>query len=133
MNNDGAGSASSCIERLAAAGIELPEPFPSFGSYIMCKRWGSQLFTAGHVSAAGDQFITGKLGASLDVEAGRARRHHLDGAAREPHRDGPHRRLAGQPDDVADRAQCEAGSLLLDTASHVRLPQSQFRAPRRHS
>ncbi len=62
----------TCVERLAAAGIELPEPFPSFGSYVMAKRWGSQLFTAGHVSAAGDQFITGKLGAGLDVEAGRA-------------------------------------------------------------
>ncbi len=73
MTTDSAGkrSPTSCADRLAAAGIELPEPFPSFGSYIMCKRWGSQLFTAGHVSAAGDQFITGKLGGSLDVEAGR--------------------------------------------------------------
>lgn len=62
----------TCAERLAAHGIELPEPFPSFGSYVMVKRWGSQLFTAGHVSAAGDQFVTGKLGATLDLDAGRA-------------------------------------------------------------
>ncbi len=61
-----------CAERLAAAGIDLPEPFPSFGSYVTAKRWGTQLFTAGHVSAAGDQFVTGKLGAALDVEAGRS-------------------------------------------------------------
>ncbi len=38
----------------------------------MCTRWGSQLFTSGHVSAAGTEIVTGKLGDTLDVDQGRA-------------------------------------------------------------
>lgn len=63
---------TTCAERLRAHGITLPEPFPSFGTYLMAVRHGDLLHTAGHISAAGDEFVTGKLGLDLDVDAGRA-------------------------------------------------------------
>ena len=63
---------TTCADRLREHGITLPAPFPSFGSYLMAVRSGHQLFTAGHISAAGDEFVTGKLGLDLDVEQGRA-------------------------------------------------------------
>ena len=63
---------TSCADRLRDHGITLPDPFPSFGSYEMAVRSGNQLFTAGHISAAGDEFVTGKLGLDLDLEQGRA-------------------------------------------------------------
>lgn len=63
---------TTCADRMREHGITLPDPFPSFGSYVMAVRSGRQLFTSGHVPAGDDQFITGKLGLELDLEAGRA-------------------------------------------------------------
>src|SRR6185295_18436054 len=52
---------------------------------------------------------------ALDVEARREGRHHLDGAAREPEGDGPHRRLARPVEErVGHRGQCEAAGEVLD-------------------
>lgn len=57
--------------RLDALGIDIGEPFPSFGQYVMIRRSGSQLFTAGHVPIGDDGLVTGKLGESLGVDEGR--------------------------------------------------------------
>jgi enamine deaminase RidA (YjgF/YER057c/UK114 family) len=58
--------------RLAALGIELPEPFPPAGEYINAVRTGDQLILGGHVPFNPPQTIVfGKLGADLDVDAGR--------------------------------------------------------------
>jgi enamine deaminase RidA (YjgF/YER057c/UK114 family) len=58
--------------RVAELGIDLGSPFPSFGTYVMAVRSGSQLVTAGHVPIGPDGLVTGKLGGSLSVEDGRA-------------------------------------------------------------
>ena len=57
--------------RLAELGIELPDPFPAFGTYVMSVVDGTTLYTAGHVPIDGSTLITGKLGADLDVEQGK--------------------------------------------------------------
>jgi enamine deaminase RidA (YjgF/YER057c/UK114 family) len=58
--------------RVAELGIDLGSPVPSFGTYVMAVRSGSQLVTAGHVPIGPDGLVTGKLGGSLSVEDGRA-------------------------------------------------------------
>ncbi len=58
--------------RLAALGIELPDPFPPAGDYINAVRTGDLLILGGHVPFNPPQTIVfGKLGADLDVDAGR--------------------------------------------------------------
>lgn len=58
--------------RLAALGIELPDPFPPAGEYINAVRTGDLLILGGHVPFNPPQTIVlGKLGADLDVDAGR--------------------------------------------------------------
>ena len=63
-------------ERLAQLGIDLPEPFPSFGTYLMAVEDGDRLYTAGQVPFDGTRMVTGKLGADLDVAAGRDAARH---------------------------------------------------------
>ena len=58
--------------RLTALGIELPDPFPPAGEYINAVRTGDLLILGGHVPFSPPQTIVlGKLGADLDVDAGR--------------------------------------------------------------
>src|SRR5262245_58333706 len=57
-------------ERIAELGLDLSSPFPSFGTYVMLKRSGHQIFTAGHVPIGEHGLVTGKLGADLTVEEG---------------------------------------------------------------
>ena len=58
--------------RLAALGIELPDPFPPAGEYINAVRTGDLLILGGHVPFNPPQTIVfGNLGADLDVDAGR--------------------------------------------------------------
>ena len=50
--------------------LDLPDPFPSFGTYVMAVVDGDMLYTAGHVPFDGTALITGKLGGQLTVEQG---------------------------------------------------------------
>ena len=50
--------------------LELPDPFPWFGTYVMAVVDGDMLYTAGHVPFDGTTLITGKLGDQLTVEQG---------------------------------------------------------------
>jgi enamine deaminase RidA (YjgF/YER057c/UK114 family) len=62
----------SADARLRALGIELPDPFPPAGEYINAVRTGDLLILGGHVPFSPPQTIVlGKLGADLDVDAGR--------------------------------------------------------------
>lgn len=59
--------------KLAELGITLPTPTPPVANYVPVVRTGNLLFVSGQVSIDGTGTIaTGKLGAGLDVEAGRA-------------------------------------------------------------
>ncbi len=66
-----ASEATSPEARLAAMGIELPEPSPPVANYVRATRSGNLVFLAGHipVTAEGER-VTGKLGAGLTVEQG---------------------------------------------------------------
>lgn len=58
--------------RLAALGIALPEPVAPAALYLPCVRTGDLLFLAGHGPIRADgSVIRGKVGADLDVDAGR--------------------------------------------------------------
>lgn len=58
--------------RLRALGIELPDPFPPAGEYVNAVRTGDLLILGGHVPFNPPRTIVfGKLGAELDVAAGR--------------------------------------------------------------
>ncbi len=58
--------------RLAAAGITLPAPPSPAGSYVTFVRTGNLAFTSGHGPTGADgKLITGRLGADLDIAAGR--------------------------------------------------------------
>lgn len=62
----------SAEARLADLGIELPDPFPPAGEYVNAVRTGDLLILGGHIPFSPPQTIVfGKLGADLDVEAGR--------------------------------------------------------------
>lgn len=64
---------SAIDERLAALGIVLPEPPAPAAAYVPFVRTGDLVFTAGQVATGPDGFVaTGKLGAEVDVETGRA-------------------------------------------------------------
>jgi enamine deaminase RidA (YjgF/YER057c/UK114 family) len=57
-------------ERLAAAGLTLPPPNAPIGLYVPAARVGKLLFLAGHTECPIK--ATGKLGATMDVAAGKA-------------------------------------------------------------
>lgn len=67
-------TATASVEaRLAELGITLPDPFPAAASYVPCRRAGNLLYVSGHGPMRdGKAVFTGKLGAELDVEGGRA-------------------------------------------------------------
>jgi len=63
-------------ERLKALGIKLPSPPEPFGAYAEAVQTGSLLFLTGMLPTEGRaaKFL-GRLGAELDVEAGRSAAH----------------------------------------------------------
>lgn len=61
--------AMSHEERMAAAGIELPEGYPPAGLYVSAVRSGDLLHVGGHGPVRGDgSRIAGKVGADVDLE-----------------------------------------------------------------
>lgn len=64
---------SSIDAKLAELGITLPVPALPIANYVPVVRTGNLLFVSGQVSIdAAGQIVTGKLGAGVDIEAGRA-------------------------------------------------------------
>lgn len=58
--------------RLLKLGIELPAPFPPAGEYVNAVRTGDLLILGGHIPfSPPETLVLGKLGADLDIEAGR--------------------------------------------------------------
>lgn len=60
------------LDRLAAAGIVLPEPRAPVANYVPYVITGNLVFISGQVSAAPDGLITGRLGEDLTLEQGQA-------------------------------------------------------------
>ena len=71
VNREGYQQASA-EQRLKELGIKLPEPPEPFGTYVEAVRTGNLLFLSGMLptEGRGAKFI-GRVGAELDVEAGR--------------------------------------------------------------
>jgi len=62
----------SIQEKLASLGLSLPDAPAPVANYVPTCQTGNLLFISGQVSRRGDgQLIKGKLGAGIDVEAGR--------------------------------------------------------------
>lgn len=60
-------------QKLAELGITLPTPVAPLANYVPAVRTGNLLFISGQVSIDGaGKLSTGKLGAGLDIETGRA-------------------------------------------------------------
>ncbi len=57
--------------RLTELGITLPEGTAPQANYIPYTVSGNLVFISGQVAKAGDEVITGKLGAGIDIETGR--------------------------------------------------------------
>jgi enamine deaminase RidA (YjgF/YER057c/UK114 family) len=68
--------AASAEQRLKELGIKLPAPPEPFGSYVEAVQTGNLLFLSGMLPTEGREakFI-GRVGAELDVEAGRKAAH----------------------------------------------------------
>lgn len=65
--------AGSIDDRLAALGIELPEPSKPGANYVPFIREGDLLFVTGQLSQwNGERRFIGKLGQEFDLEAGQA-------------------------------------------------------------
>lgn len=59
-------------EKVRELDLELPAPFPPAGTYVNAVRTGNLLVLGGHIPiSAANVPVLGKLGADLDVEAGR--------------------------------------------------------------
>lgn len=58
--------------RLAELGVTLPDSPAPLANYVPFVRSGNQLFVSGQISADENGFITGKLGADMDADAGAA-------------------------------------------------------------
>src|SRR5207247_6054747 len=69
-------SANGAERRLQELGIELPAPPDPFGTYVEAVQTGNLLFLSGMLPTEGHgaKFI-GRVGAELDVEAGRKAAH----------------------------------------------------------
>ena len=67
---------ASAEQRLKELGINLPEPPEPFGTYVEAVQTGNLLFLSGMLPTEGHgaKFI-GRVGAELDVEAGRKAAH----------------------------------------------------------
>jgi enamine deaminase RidA (YjgF/YER057c/UK114 family) len=61
----------SIDQRLKELGLELPEPAAPVAAYVPAVEIGGFLYISGQVSQRDGQRITGRLGESLDLEAGR--------------------------------------------------------------
>ncbi len=58
--------------RLVELGIDLPAPFPPAGQYVNAVRTGDLLVLGGHIPFhPPETLVLGKLGADLDIAAGR--------------------------------------------------------------
>lgn len=57
--------------RLRDLGLELPPVFKPVGTYLGCQRAGDLLFVGGHGPVTPNGVITGKVGASVDLERAR--------------------------------------------------------------
>lgn len=63
---------SSPEVRLRELGIDLPAPFPPAGEYVNAVRAGELLVLGGHIPfSPPETLVLGKLGADLDIAAGR--------------------------------------------------------------
>jgi enamine deaminase RidA (YjgF/YER057c/UK114 family) len=63
-------------QRLKELGIKLPAPPEPFGTYVEAVQTGNLLFLSGMLPTAGREAkIIGRVGAELDVEAGRKAAH----------------------------------------------------------
>jgi enamine deaminase RidA (YjgF/YER057c/UK114 family) len=66
----------SAEQRLTELGIQLPAPPEPFGAYVEAVQTGNLLFLSGMLPTEGRSAkFTGRLGAELDVEAGRRAAH----------------------------------------------------------
>src|SRR5947207_4863942 len=67
---------ASAEQRLTELGIELPAPPEPFGTYVEAVQTGNLLFLTGMLPTEGRaaKFV-GRIGAELDVEAGRKAAH----------------------------------------------------------
>ena len=69
-------NSTSAEDRLAELGIELPSPPEPFGTYAEAVRTGNLLFLTGMLPTEGrGAKLIGRVGAELDVEAGRKAAH----------------------------------------------------------
>lgn len=69
-------SANSAEARLAALGIKLPDAPKPLGAYVPAVQSGSLLFLSGMLPLVNDRpLMEGRIGAGLDLEAGRAAAH----------------------------------------------------------
>ena len=59
-------------EKLAELGVTLPDAPAPAANYVPFVRVGNTVYVSGQISNGPDGFITGKLGADMDVEAGAA-------------------------------------------------------------
>ncbi|MAI89633.1 RidA family protein [Ponticaulis sp.] len=57
-------------EKLAELGITLPEPAAAVANYVPFVGSGNMLFVSGQVSMGSDGLILGRLGESMELEAG---------------------------------------------------------------
>ena len=62
----------SIAPRLADAGVTLPEANAPAANYIPFVKVGNLLFVSGQIPIRDGEFVTGKVGADLSVEAGAA-------------------------------------------------------------
>jgi enamine deaminase RidA (YjgF/YER057c/UK114 family) len=68
----GEGSPAGAEQRLKELGIKLPVPPEPFGTYVEAVQTGNLLFLTGMLPTEGHTAkVTGRVGAELDVEAGR--------------------------------------------------------------
>jgi YjgF/chorismate_mutase-like, putative endoribonuclease len=67
---------TSAARRLEELGIKLPAPAEAFGTYVEAVQTGNLLFLSGMLPTEGRVAkFTGRVGAELDVEAGRRAAH----------------------------------------------------------
>lgn len=62
----------SIASRLAELGVTLPDAPAPAANYVPFVQVGSTLYVSGQISSGADGFVTGKLGADMDVDAGAA-------------------------------------------------------------
>src|SRR5712675_928458 len=69
-------NSTTAEDRLAKLGIKLPAPPEPFGTYVEAVQTGNLLFLTGMLPTEGHAAkFTGRVGAELDVEAGRRAAH----------------------------------------------------------